>query len=433
MNWTEMKSKLKKRVPPVGMRLVKTGIAVLLCFLVNMLRGDADVVFYSHIAAIYCLQDSVTETKKNAANRIVATTVGALYGLVTLLLFPSLAIETMSERMVHGIVISVMVMFVVYTTVLIKQRDTAYFACVVYLSIVVNNLTNNPYFFAWNRYLDTLIGIVIALLVNSFRLPRERHQNILFVAQLDTALLDRDKKLSGYTRVELNRMIEMGAKFTVVTTHTPGGLSQLLPDIKLSCPVIVMSGAALYDLREKRYVRSCGVPYGRAKEVIEIFRANGMSWLAHVIVEDMLVTYYQKSDNAVYNQRVKEQRLSLHHNYVLRDLPEGEGVVRFQVIDRAERVQALCRELEKREFERLRMLTYEADGHPDYTLLEIYDHDALPENMIEYLGRMLKTDEVITFGGAEGSYTHTIDPDGSKRMVQLIRQRFEPLKGFGKK
>ena len=431
MSWMEKKSKIKKYVPPIGMRLIKTGIAVFLCFCVNMLREDANVVFYSHIAAIYCMQDSVTETKKNAVNRAVATTVGALYGLVTLLLFPSLAIETMTERLMHGVVISVMVIFVVYTTVVIKQRDTAYFANVVYLSIVINNITNNPYIFAWNRFLDTMIGILIALLVNSIRLPREHNRNILFVAELDTALSDREKKLSGYSRVELNRMIAQGAKFTVSTTYTPEDLTEFLKDVKLNYPVIVMDGAALYNIQEKMYVRTYVVSHSKAKDMIELLRANGMNWFAHVIIDDMLVIYYQQTENAVYNQIVKEQRISHHHNYVLRELPEGEDVVCFRVIDRTERIEALCQEMEKRDLQRLKILKYDAENHPGYTFLEIYNHNAMKENMISYLSQMLKVDEVVTFGGTEGDYTYTIDPDDSNQMVRLLKKRFEPLKGFG--
>lgn len=427
------KFEIKKYVPPIGMRLIKTGIAVFLCFCVNMLRGDADVVFYSHIAAIYCMQDSVTETKKNAVNRAVATTVGALYGLVTLLLFPSLAVETIPERLMHGVVISVMVIFVVYTTVVIKQRDTAYFANVVYLSIVINNITNNPFFFAWNRFLDTMIGIVIAMLVNSFRLPREQNRNILFVAELDTALLDREKKLSGYSRVELNRMMAEGAKITVSTAHIPEELAGFLKDVKLNYPVIVMDGAALYDIQEMMYVHSYAVPHSEAKELTELLRACGMNWFSYVIIDGMLVIYYQKTENAVYNQLVKELRISPHHSYVLRELPEGEDVVCLRVIDSTERVEGLCREMEKRDLQQLKIMKYNAKMHPGYTFLEIYSHNAMQESMISYLKQMLKADEVVTFGGTEGDYTHTVAPGDGNRVVRLIRKRFEPLKGFGRK
>ena len=433
MSLLENKSGIKKFIPSIGLRLIKTGIAVFLCFCVNMLRGDADVVFYSHIAAIYCMQDSVTETKRNAVNRVVATTVGALYGLVTLLIFPSLAIETMSERLIHGAVISVMVIFVVYTTVLIKQRDTAYFANVVYLSIVINHITNNPYLFAWNRFLDTMIGIVIALLVNSFRLPREHNRNILFVAELDTALLDREKKLSGYSRVEINRMIADGAKFTVSTTHTPGELAERLKDVKLNCPVIVMDGAALYDIQELKYVRSYEISHSKAEEVIELLRSCGMNWFAHVIIDDMPVIYYQKTDNVVYNHLVKKLRILPHYNYVQRELPEGEDVVCLRVIDRTERIESLYQEMEKRSLQQLKLLKYDAENYPGHTFLEIYNHNATKENMIKHLSQMLETDEVITFGAAEGNYTHTIVPGDSTRLVRLMRKSFEPLKGFGKK
>lgn len=433
MSWTEKKSEFKKYVPKIGMRLVKTGIAVFLCFCVNMLRGDADVVFYSHIAAIYCMQDSVTETKKNAINRAVATTVGALYGLVTLLLFPSLSIGTMSERMMHGVIISVMVIFVVYTTVLIKQRDTAYFANVVYLSIVINNITANPYHFAWNRFLDTMIGIVIALLVNTIRLPRERNRNILFVAELDRALLDKGKKLSGYCRVELNRMITAGAKFTVSTTHTPGGLEEILKDVKLNCPVIVLDGAALYDIQERMYVRSYVMSHNKAKEVMELLRAKGMNWFTHIIIDDMLVTYYQKTENVIYNQLVKELRISPHHNYVLRDLPEGEDVVCLRVIDRTERIEALYQEMKESGLLQLKVLKYAAEDHPGHTYLEIYNHNATKENMITYLSQILETDEVVTFDDTEGNCTHVITPGDNDLLVRLIRKRFEPLKRLGKR
>lgn len=433
MSWIEKKTKIKEYLPPIGMRLIKTGIAVFLCFCVNMLREDADVVFYSHIAAIYCMQDSVTETKRNAVNRAVATTVGALYGLVTLLLFPSLAVETMSERLIHGVVISVMVIFVVYTAVVIKQKDTAYFANVVYLSIVINHITDSPYLFAWNRFLDTMIGIVIALLVNSVRLPRENNRNILFVADLDTALLDREKKLSGYSRVELNRMTAEGAKFTVSTTHTPGGLTELLKDVKLNYPVIVMDGAALYDIPEKRYVRSYMMSYSKAGEVMELLREYRMNWFAHVIIDDTLVIYYQKTENEVYNHLVKELRMSHHHNYVLRDLPEGEDVVCIRIIDKEERIEVLYREMEKRGLQQLKVLKYDAENYPGRAFLEIYDHNATQENMISYLKQTLEADEVVTFGGAEGNYTHIIAADDDNRVVRLIRKRFEPLKGFSRK
>ena len=156
-----------RHMPPVGMRIVKTAVAVFLCFCVNMLRGNEDLVFYSQLAAIWCMQDNVKESRNNAAQRVVGTLVGALFGLATILLFPNLAVETLQRSLLHALVISLMVGVILYATVLIRKSQAAYFSNAVFLSIVVNYVMgDNPYLYVWNRFLDTVIGIVIALLVN---------------------------------------------------------------------------------------------------------------------------------------------------------------------------------------------------------------------------------------------------------------------------
>lgn len=61
--------------------------------------------------------------------------------------------------------ISVMIVVVLYTTVVMKKKQASYFSCVLFLSIVVNYITDvNPYLFVWDRFLDTLIGILIGVL-----------------------------------------------------------------------------------------------------------------------------------------------------------------------------------------------------------------------------------------------------------------------------
>ena len=66
-----------------------------------------------------------------------------------------------------SVIISGMIVLVIYTSVFIKKKKASYFSCVVFLSIVVNHIGDlNPYLFACNRFLDTVIGIAIGVLVN---------------------------------------------------------------------------------------------------------------------------------------------------------------------------------------------------------------------------------------------------------------------------
>ena len=49
-----------------------------------------------------------------------------------------------------------------------NEKNTSYFACVVYLSIAVNHVTDvDPFLFVLNRCFDTVIGIAVGLFVNT--------------------------------------------------------------------------------------------------------------------------------------------------------------------------------------------------------------------------------------------------------------------------
>lgn len=56
-----------------------------------------------------------------------------------------------------------------------------YFSCVVFLSIVVIHIGDaNPCLFVFNRVMDTMIGIIVGMLVNSVRLPRRKGYSVHF-------------------------------------------------------------------------------------------------------------------------------------------------------------------------------------------------------------------------------------------------------------
>ena len=48
--------KSKVKFPPIGLRLVKTAIAVFICFLIHLIRGEQGLLFYSISTAIFCMQ-----------------------------------------------------------------------------------------------------------------------------------------------------------------------------------------------------------------------------------------------------------------------------------------------------------------------------------------------------------------------------------------
>ena len=83
-----LKSEHNHVFPGIGMRILKSALAVSLCMVINLLRGDSGIVFYSQLAALWCIQMYRSNTISNALQRMIGTVVGALFGLIYLLVYP---------------------------------------------------------------------------------------------------------------------------------------------------------------------------------------------------------------------------------------------------------------------------------------------------------------------------------------------------------
>ena len=69
-------------LPRIGLRMIKTALAVAVCFMIYFLRGEEGVPVFSTIAAIICMQPQVENSREAAFNRIVGTLVGAVFAIL---------------------------------------------------------------------------------------------------------------------------------------------------------------------------------------------------------------------------------------------------------------------------------------------------------------------------------------------------------------
>lgn len=419
----------KIKLPGIGMRIVKSAVAILVCYLINMLRGDQGMVFYSQLAALWCIQMYRSNTKQNALQRTVGTVVGALYGLVYLLLAPLFINRPHVGSVLGAIVISAMIVLVLYTTVLLQKQQSAYFSCVVFLSIVVNHVQDvNPYRFVMNRFLDTMIGIAVGIIVNDIRLCFHPDRETLFISGLDDMLLDKNEMLSSFSKVELNRMIDDGMKFTVSTMRTPASIIEPMKDIRLKLPVIAMNGAVLYDTTKHSYIKAYVISRETAQRVMELIKQANICCYANVLIDDMLVIYYDDTDDTVNQDLVQKLRTSPFRNYVKRPLPNDESVVYFMLLDKKERIEQFYQRLLSEGFaEILKVITYESSDYSGYSYIKIYNKKATKENMIAYLTEHLSIEKVVTFGTIPGRYDVFIDTEDANRVIREVRKKYEPI------
>lgn len=430
-----MKAFKSLEIPPLGMRIVKSAIAVGLCYVVAMFRERNGIVFYSQLAALWCMQHYVKNSLSSAKQRTVGTIIGALYALVVILVSNEFHISPEEHSMIYSIVVTLMIIVVIYTTVLINKKQASYFSCVVFLSIVVNHLADqNPYLFVWNRFLDTMIGIIIGLGVNAFHLPKKKNRDILFLSGLDDTLLNKNDNMTGYSQFELNRILDDGAKFTISTKRTPASMMEPMQGIHLNLPVIAMDGAVLFDIKQKRYLKKYVISYDKAKEMIDLFEENELNYFVNVVIDDMLVIYYQDMEDEVQNNLVTTMRRSPFRNYVKRLLPEDEEVVYLMILDKIDTMERFYKVLEEKGYtEQYKVMKYNSDDYPGYAYIKIYNKNASKSNMLEYLKQDLGIEKVVTFGTIPNKYDVLIEPGDMNQVVRVIRKMYEPVKlGFKK-
>lgn len=416
----------EKHLPPVGLRIIKSALGVFLCFIIYFLRGQRGMPFYSALAVLWCIQPYTKNTFLNALQRAIGTCIGAVFGLLVILLaangfYPE-------NSILHYLFISLFIIPVIYTTVLINRKNASYFSCVVYLSIVVNHLGDlNPYLFVYDRVWDTMTGILLALLLNLARIPRKKRRDILFVSGLDGALLDPNNALTSYSKIELNRMIEDGLSFTIATMRTPASMIEPLKDIQLKLPVIVMDGAALYDTVRHCYEKVLAISAEEAYGLYSFFKAQGFHVFSNIIIEDLLVILYGDFKNSAEQSVFDSLHTSLYRNYIKRELPRSQDVVYFMILDTTERTSRLYGLLDQKGWTRqYKVLFYPSTDYPGYSYIKIYNKHADRLTMIQHLQRQLGLTRAERFSTDKTQCDYLIQNNNGNQVVKLLQRQFSP-------
>lgn len=424
-----MKVKQKFEIPGIGMRIIKSAVAVLLCMVINSIRGEGSMVFYSQLAALWCIQMYRSNTLSNALQRTVGTLVGAVFGLICLLIYPHTVLKVGNSVPLNYFIIFVGVILVIYSTVLMKQKQASYFSCVVFLSIVINHIGDaNPYSFVWNRFLDTMIGIVIGLVVNNLKICFKPDRETLFVSGVDDILVDKNNKVSAFSKVELNRMIEDGMRFTLSTVRTPASVLETLSDINLKYPIIVMDGAALYDVKHNEYQSVFVISPDTGKNLVDLIRVDHLYPYINVIIDDTLLIYYSDTPDEVNRNLVRTMRASLYRNYIKRDYPCDEKVVYIMLLDTDERIHAFYQKLLDLEYDKiLKIVIGPSEENAGYSCIKIYNKNASKEKMLEYLKNNCGINKTRTLGTISGKYDIIIKANSFNEMVKRVRKEYEPF------
>ena len=386
-------------LPRVGMRLIKTSLAVLGCFVIHFLRNEQGVPVFATIAALMCMQTQVENSIQSAFNRIIGTVIGALFALPVVFLMREIPWDV---RILRYALIAVALIPVMYMTVALKRRGAADIAGMVLLSVCLSNAGQPPYIDAINRSVETIVGILVSLAVNSMHMPRKRNEDCLFVTGFDGALYHEKEGITPYILFELNQLIRKGMPFTIATERTPASLVSDLKGVELQLPVIAMDGAVLYDVKDKRYLATNGLDRKVADDICAHADKKGYHYFRNVVWENVLLIYYndfKDFKNEAEKQIYLSNRRSPYRNYVNGEVPETGIVVYILLVLKDAEADELEAELRLKDTKKeLHFLRDKSDVPDGYCKLKIYHKNATKEYMLQRLMETIPQKKYVAFG-----------------------------------
>lgn len=416
--------------PHLGMRIIKSAIAVFACFSLYHILPLRESVLNALLAALWCIQPYWESTLSSAVNRILGTLFGSVIGLV--LISTDVCLFQMNHLPAVGYyaLLAIAAAFLFYVTVMLKKSDSSFYAVVVFLSIVIlQSEFAHPFLLVAERASGTLIGIAIGMFINRFDLPRVKQKDTLFLAGMDQVLFGKGHRMPGYSVVEMNRMIEQGANFSIISSRTPANIQEALGDINLRLPVIAMDGAVMYDVKKREYVRAYVLSADIVQRLITLMDGFDVNYYLYLLLDHTMIIQYKELKNDTEKDLMRRFRSSPYRNYTRQNLLDHARCVYLMTVQPDAVIQSIRQEIESSSFgEKLRVTTSRSETYPGYTYLRVYNRNAHRENMISYLLEETGLNKAVTFGDSRWEYDISIDAYDNSKIAKTLKQLYEPLR-----
>lgn len=174
----------------LGLRTVKTAIAVMCCLLIfRLFMKDSDTytisAMISSLSAVFSMREDISTTLKFGRSRIIGNSLGGLFALCYTLIhnkFPhSLFVE------VFCIPLFVLLFIVVSDGINNNAGIIGGISALLIISLTIPNSSSVAY--TVSRVLDTFIGTFVAFIVNGVIKPHKREE----IEEIDTKVLELQK------------------------------------------------------------------------------------------------------------------------------------------------------------------------------------------------------------------------------------------------
>ena len=400
----------------IGMRTIKTAISIFICLMIFLLLKTIEYIpnveeniafkwynpFFAAIATAYSIYPGKKKSLEQAKNRCVASIIGGVvaillvvfYELISRQAWPTLTESTILELLIPYTLVSIFAIMVVVIGVELKQRPAIFVAILTFLSVTVNpnatiSNTWGEWVFGINRILSTTIGVLVALAVNCFRLPRlNKNKDLLFCVGIEGILAHDTDKIMNYMNYQLNNVYSLGVNCSLFTTRTPATFMHLLDDVEINSPVICCSGAALFDPKRLIYINKENIPNEVVDKIDYILDGLDVTPFKNYIHNDVLHIYSKNVDNIGENKYFETMKNAPYCICNFNEYNNEYGVLYYLLIEKEDKVNSIVDALESSNIgDKLFIQIYDyfddLNNETNYKYIKIYSKEVEKLNVLK--------------------------------------------------
>ena len=427
MDIKSVKRRLQGSIPHIGQRIIKTAIAVFVCFVINILRGYgvSNMSVDAAITAVICMQNTMTDVKRSSFNRILGTLIGAVWGLIFLELLWFIVFEV--DFIICYAVVAIGVILSIYTTVVLKKSDASSLAAIVFLCVVGAFFSvSNPVMHAFGRLLDVFIGTATALIVNLIHFPTKKNQDCVFFVRTKDLGPDSYVKASSAVLYQLRTLFSKGAKLCLISEHAPAFIAHQISTVNPTVPMIVMDGAAIYDSAESEYLYEAYLKVENSRMAREALDKIGCNYFTYTIHHNKTCIFHHGDQYSELEKKVYDRlKKTPYRSYFNEEIFKENEIVYFKMIDTEDEILKLENLLTGMlPPERFRIVRHKDDTGPKASALYIYDAYATVENAKKKLLSIIPQGALFTPVDVSlpGGFRY---PNDALHVLSLVDRRFE--------
>jgi 5-amino-6-(5-phospho-D-ribitylamino)uracil phosphatase len=233
-------------------------------------------------------------------------------------------------------------------------------------------------------------------------------KELLYISDLDGTLLQPDSTFPGDYKKRLNRLIDIGLRFTIATARNYDSAHPILKGLNLNLPVILFNGVYLADFSTGNILEhSDFIKPEVVQSMLELALSQGIDPFIYTFGKKHQL-YYINATNPGSQAYIKSLQGDGRLCQVPRfDLQVEEKVSGFLLIDKHERLESIYKSLYEKYFDHLNLYFAEDVSMKGYFWLQSFHQEASKGNMVEILAKKMQVslENVVVFG----DYLNDID------------------------